>query len=570
VKRNHKIEISYKEIFYKGTVTLLTTLGAGALFGRKNMMIAFSLGLGAGALSTQNLKIKPLQKTLQLIGVDLLIVCIAYIASLNRWVAIPINLVTIFGMIYFNISFYNENKYRTFLMLYVFCQYSSITFMELPARLAMIVFAVSIIVASIYIEQSQNKRLLPPQIEKAFKLINEQLALMSEGKFDKDLGKQVGEQMNELAYVIYRSSFKQYFTTYMGKIHFYFYLNIGYFNILLEQIHSHEKGSFFALEEIKEIYILFQGIQSYFKRQITRKTLLELFNSYLNLYPDENDLKGEVRDVLFALKESFKELGDVPIKDKHHVYDEWERGDLRHLKQSVSEYFSPKKMRFNFAIRMTLIITIALFLAQLLGFHKFIWAIIPIISITQPYVEDTRKRRGDRFESNILGAVVLAIILDIVRIKGLPLVLLIASFYLYHAYKDYYHTSLFLTIISMCVSTVSIGINTLLVYRVIYVLLGVTVVEITSRWMPYHLEDGIQELMLETERLNDILEEESILSLKGEADFNRIRQAIICSAILCQKLYVRNKAYKNKEVDELVRVNTEFIIRLGHRLLSKS
>lgn len=567
MKREHKITVSYQEIFYKGTVTLLTTLGAGALFGRDNMMIAFVLALGSGALATQNLRIKTFYKTFRLIFIDVLIVYMAYIASLNMWSGILINLVIIFAIVYLNVSPYNQTTYKTFMMLYVFCQYTSIPFIDLPKRVAMVIFAVSIVVVTIYIEQNRIKALLPPQIGQAFKLLYQQLILMTQGKFDKEISQKVSYQMNELAYVIYGSSFRRYFTTYIGRVNFHFYLNVSYFNFLLEQINKQKESGLFSKTEISEIGRLFKGIQSYFERKIKREELIQQFETYLKEHVEEDGFKDEVTSSLYALNKNFKELDEFSTRKKDKVYNEWKRSDLGNIKNRVRQYFRPKAMSFNFAARMSIILTISLLLAHLLGFYKFIWAIIPIMSITQPYVEDTNKRKIDRLESNILAAVLVTIILNVIRVHWITFALLVVAFYLYYAYKDYYHASLFLTIISMCISTVNAGINTLLFYRIIYVLLGVTVVGITSRFIPYRLEDGINELIIETEQLNSILEEESILSIEGKADFNRIREAIIYSAVLCQKMYLKNKQYKNTKVDYLIRTNTEFVVRLGHRVL---
>ena len=567
MKREHKITASYQEIFYKGTVTLLTTLGAGALFGRDNMMIAFVLALGSGALAAQNLRIKTFYKTFRLIFIDVLIVYLAYIASLNIWSGILINLVTIFAIVYLNVSPYNQMTYKTFMMLYVFCQYTSVLFIDLPKRVAMVIFAVSIVVVTIYIEQNKIKALLPPQIGRAFKLLYQQLILMTQGKFDKEISQKVSYEMNELAYVIYGSSFRRYFTTYIGKVNFHFYLNVSYFNFLLEQINKQKESGLFSKAEISEIGRLFKEIQSYFERKIKREELIQQFEAYLKEHVEEDGFKDEVTSSLYALNKNFKELDEFSIRKKDKVYNEWKRSDLGNIKNRVRQYFRPKAMSFNFAARMSIILTIGLLLAHLLGFYKFIWAIIPIMSITQPYVEDTNKRKIDRLESNILAAVLVTIILNVIRVHWITFALLVVAFYLYYAYKDYYHASLFLTIISMCISTVNAGINTLLFYRIIYVLLGVTVVGITSRFRPYRLEDGINELIIETEQLNSILEEESLLSIEGKADLNRIREAIIYSAVLCQKMYLKNKQYQNAKVDYLIHTNTEFVVRLGHRIL---
>lgn len=567
MKRKHKLDNDYKEIFYKGTITLLTTFGAGALFGKENMMIAFIMVIGSSILATQDLKIKTLYKTIRLILLDILIVGIAYIASLNMWLAIPINLATIFIIIYLNVSLYEPMTYRTFLMLYVFCQYTEITLLEIPKRIAMVIFTVTIVVIMIYIEQNKIKTLLPPQIEKAFRLLYGQLTLMQEGNFDTDISNEISYRMNELACTIYGSSFRRYFTTYIGKIHFYFYLNVSYFNFLLEQIYKQNKNGIFEEKHIGEIAELFNEIQRYFHRDIKRQDVIKKLEEYLDTHQPEDRLTKEITSTIFALRKNFQELDNLSIKHTNNVYDEWKHTDLKQLQHKIRQQFAPKGMSFNFATRMSVVLTATLLIAQVLGFYKFIWAIIPIMSITQPYVEDTNKRRIDRLESNLIAAFAITVIIDVIQVRWIIVLLLVVAFYLYYGYKDYYHISLFMTIISMCISTVNAGINQLFFYRVVYVTLGVVIVGLISKIKPYRLEDGIKELVNEIETLNHILEEESIKYVQEKADLDRIREAIIYSAVLCQKLYLKNKKYQDKEVEDLIRLNTEFVVRLGYSIL---
>lgn len=567
VDKKAKFDASYKDIFRKGTISLATTLGAGLLFGQENMMIAFVLVLGANALALQNLRIKTVNKTLRLIIFDLLIVCISFVASLNKWIALPINLMTLFLIIYLTVSPYNQMSYKTFMMLFVFCQYIKIPLERLPYRFLMIIFTVTIIIMSIYLEQRRIKALLPPQVGVGFETLYKQLIEMEAGRWDDGLSQEVSLQMSTLAYVIYNTSYNRYFTTYIGKVHFHFYLNISYFNFLLEQMYKQMQRGLFNAKEISGLRQLFERIESYFERKISREVLIEAFNDYLNKYVNSSGFKEEVLDVIYAFRKNFVELETLDYKDKNKLYDEWGRSDLSRIQNKIKVQLNLKSMSVNFAIRMSILLTTTLFLAELFDFYKFIWAIIPIMSITQPYYEETRRRRTDRVKSNILASVVIALLINVVHVRWMALIVFVMAFYLIYAYKDYYHMSLFLTIISMCVASVSKGMNVLVFYRIIYVLLGAVMVELGSRFIPYKLEDGIYELVQEAERLNKILEKESILSLEGKANYNRIREAIIYSAVLCQKLYLKNKQYKNEKINYLISTNTEFVIRLGHSIL---
>lgn len=559
----HFATLNYKEIAYKGTVTLLVTLGAAILFGQDNMMIAFVLALGSGALSTQNMRIKTMNKTIQLILIDCFIVLIAYVASLNRYVAIPLNLITIFLIIYLTVSHYNQTRYKTFMMLYVFCQYTAISADKLPKRLGMVVYAVTIVIFMIYIEQGQVKALLTPQIRTAFKLLKEQLELMSVGEFSPKICQDVSYTMNEMADEIYRSSFKRYFTTEIGKVYFHFYLNLSYFNFLLEDLHRKLERGFITLDDIREVNQLFEAIEAYFNREIVREALIEQFDTYLVKHPEETELSM----TLSALNKNFKELDHLNKKNRYQLYSEWERSDLSRIRHRLKQYLSPQSMSFNFAARMSIVLTIMLYLASILGFYKFIWAIIPVMSITQPFIEDTKRRRWDRLKSNILAAIVVTVLLNVISETWFTFLVLVIAFYLYYAYKDYYHASLFLTIISMCVSTAQAGVNKLFIYRIIYVIVGVTIVGLMSRIKPYCLANGVSDLMKDIELINDILEKESQLSLENKANLNKVREAIVYSAVLCQKLYLRNRTFKDAKINSLIQVNTEFVVRLGYKLL---
>ena len=562
-----KFDASYQDIFRKGTIAVLTTLGSGLLFGSQNMMIAFVLILGSNALALQNLRIKTVNKTLRLIAIDLIIVCLAFVASLNKWLSIPINFITLFLIIYLTVSPYNQMSYKTFMMLFVFCQYTSIPLNALPNRFLMVMVTVTIVMISIYFEQRRMKALLPTQVGEGFKLILKQLTKMEEGQFDEDLSRALSQQMNELAYVIYHTSYKRYFTTYVGKVHFHFYLNISYFNFLLEQMYKQVKRGLLSQKEMTSIKQLFTQVESYFNREISREALIEKFDSYLNRYPHQMEIEEEIVDVIDAFRKNFSELETLDYKEKNKPYGNWERSDLNQIKNKIKAQLTPKSISFNFAIRMSIVLTLTLFLAQIVGFYKFIWAIIPIMSITQPYYEDTKRRKKDRIKSNILASIGIALIINVIHVRWVAIGVLILAFYLIYAYKDYYHMSIFLTIISMSIASVSKGINALVFYRIIYVLLGAGIVELTVGLRPYKLENGIDELVARTEHLNEILERESILSLEGKESLDRVREAIIHSAVLCQKLYLKNKQYKDEKINDLISINTEFVIRLGHSIL---
>ncbi len=562
-----KSKIDVPDMLLKGTIMFLVTFIVGFLFGKSSMMIAFVILLGANTFEKQNLRVQTTRKMARLILIDTLIVCLAFLASRSRWWGIPINMAALFGITYYFVSPYDQMSYKTFVMLYVFSQYNSIELSELPSRLLLVVFVLLIILGTTFIKQYKNKALLDPNIGKAWEVINQQLKSILEGNYDEELSLRCSNYMNEVAYSIYLTGYRRYLTTYVGKIQFQFYMNISYFNVILKQLSCEYERGRLDKKALQELIGLTEVIDSYFKREVTRTKVIRILWRFLEEHSAANGFEEEITDMIYGIYNSFVEMNILDYKRRNKLYYDWQRSNLEHVQMRIKSICNPKSISFNFAMRMALVLSVSLFLADLLGFYKIIWAIIPIISITAPYYEDTLKKKKDRIKSNVLAAIIVGIVVNLIGTWWINLILLIGGYYLIYAFRDYYRTSFFLTIVSMSLSAFGSHVNTLVFYRIIYVIVGATVAELSARLVPYKIEDGIEELIREIDKLNEVLEAQSLASLEGKENKHYIRDTIIHSAVLCQKLYLKNQSYKNPKVASIININTEFAIRLGHKLL---
>lgn len=562
-----KSKIDVPDMLLKGTVMVLVTFTAGFLFGKSSMMIAFVILLGANTFEKQNLRVQTVRKIAKLILIDTLIVCLAFLASRNRWWGIPINMATLFVITYYFVSPYDQMAYKTFIMLYVFSQYNTIELSALPSRLLLVVFVLVVMLGTTLIKQHKNKALLDPNIGKAWEVINEQLKCILEGHYDEALSSTCNKYMNEVAHSIYLTGYRRYLTTYVGKIQFQFYMNISYFNVLLVQLSCEYQRGRFDKKALQELIGITEVIDSYFKRQITRTKVIRILWRFLEEHSVANGFEEEIVDMIYGIYSNFVELNILDYKTRDKLYYNWQRSNLEHVQMSIKTICNPKSISFNFAMRMSFILSVSLSLADLLGFYKIIWAVIPIISITAPYYEDTIRKKKDRIKSNVLAAIIVGIVINVIGTWWINLVLLIGGYYLIYAFNDYYRISFFLTIVSMSLSAFSSGVNVLVFYRIIYVIIGATVAELSARLVPYKIEDGIKELIKEIDKLNAVLEQQGIASLEGKENKHYIRDTIIHSAVLCQKLSMKNESYKDPKVATIINVNTEFAIRLGHKLL---
>ena len=261
-------------------------------------------------------------------------------------------------------------------------------------------------------------------------------------------------------------------------------------------------------------------------------------------------------------------LSEMNKKEINKVYKEWQRSHLDIFKNVFKEYFNVNSIRFKFAIRMSITLTIALLVGEFLGFYKIIWAIITIMSIMQPYYEDTITKARDRIKGNILAILITGIIINMVDNKFITILILICSLYLLYGFKEYYKISLFAAVASICVSSLTENINVLIFLRIIYVIDGVILVLVANKVIfPYRLKDGVRQLVKKIKLYNKYVIEDSRDYLNNNENINNIRDVIIHLMLLMQKLNLRNMQYGDDKINQFIDMNNYYLIKTSYDTL---
>ncbi|NFG58529.1 FUSC family protein [Clostridium botulinum] len=559
----NKYHINVYSMLKHGTVAVITMFGVGLLFGIKNIMLAFPIALTSTVLSRQNLQVKTTSKILKLIVVDLAIVLAAFISSQNSYLGIIINFISIFLIMYNIISPYDMAFYKPFIMLYIFTQYASVSLEELPLRILAVIFGVLVIECSNIITKVNEKSKLGNSITSSLLLIKTQLNNIIDGKFEEDIVKKCSKIMRELVYKVYITRHKKYLTTNLGRIQFNIYINMEYLNLYLRNIYFEYNNNDIQKNEVEDTINVIDDILDYSNYSITVEELENKINLFKDMYNNKSKTLTEICNIMNSLKISIKELKELGNKEINKIYSEWEKENIENFKESFH-----KGMRFNFAMRMAITLTIVLFIGEILGYYKIIWAIITIMSVIQPYYEYTLNKTKERIIGNVIGILFTGIFINLVNIKWITILILIASLYLLYGFKEYYKISLFASIASICIASLTENINVLLIYRVIYVIIGVAIVIIVNKKVfPYKLKDGIDELIIKIDKLNTMLINYSIAILNGTENPNKVRNIIIHSTLLCEKLEIRNTNFNDNNINRIANLNNEFVVQVGYRVL---
>lgn len=551
-----------------GTVAVVTMFGVGFLFGIKNIMLAFPIALTSTVLGRQNIYVKTFSKIIRITLIDLAIVIIAFISTIDMWVGIPINFIAIFLIMYTINSPYDPTYYKPFIMLYVFAQYATVSLSELPFRIFSVIAGVIIVVIGNYIKKVNEKSILGNNIRVSFKLIKKQLINILNGSFDEELLLNCSKLMRELAYRIYVTRHRKYLTTNLGTIQFKIYIYIEYLNLFLREVYKEYNNKEESKKVIENLLLSTNKMLDYCAGKINVDELVCSLKRNVDKNRKKSAYYEEVSNIILGLIGNIYNITKLDDKEINRVYREWERADIDRTRNTFKEHFNFNSIRFKFAMRMAITLTVAILIGEFLGFYKIIWAIITIMSIMQPYYEDTIKKAKDRVRGNVTAIIFVGILIYLVDRSWFTILVLIISLYLLYAFKEYSRISLFAASASICIASLTENINKLIIYRVAYVFWGVAIVLIANRIVfPYRIKDGVDQLITKIKRYNNYLMEHSKLYLEGKNEAHEVRDLIIHSTLLSEKLYLRNLQYGDEKINKFISENNELVIELGYKVL---
>lgn len=577
-----KSKINVHSMIRHGSVAVITLFIVGMLFGVKNVMLVFPIALTSAVMGRQNFHVKTMSKSLRIIALDVIIVIVAHVSSLNLYFGIPINLISIFLIMYTIVSPYDLTFYKPFLMLFIFTKYAAVPTSELYLRIMAVILGIGIVILASIVKKVNEKSILGNSLTGVLRDINLQLENILNSSYDKKLQEKCSRSMRDLAYKIYVTRYKEYLTTNLGKIQFRIFISSEYLNLCLAEVNTKFERGILHRKDISELIGIIENILEYkegkvqfdvIKKRLQAYRTLNLNkvreNEYAHDYIDASNMN--LFNALGNLTEAIGELNDLGYKEINKVYNQWERTDIDRPKVVFKEYFDTDSIRFKFALRMALTMTIALFLGERLGYYKVIWAIITIMSIMQPYYEDTKSKAKDRIIGNILAIVITGVIINLANSQWVTIGILIISLYLLYGFKEYYKISLFAGMASMCIASLNQNINVLIFYRVLYVIIGVIAVIIINKYVfPYRLKDGIDAIVKKILRLRV-----QLINAAKEVDKNKfkeheIRDLVIHSTLLSQKLYLRNLQCNYDEINDFIDKNNRVVIGIAYNTLRYS
>lgn len=509
-------------------VILTAFLGSFSLiFGVKNLPISFAILFVSIFTIKSNLSLKPKLSfikvlfTLELIGITAF-----YTSSQTTIITILLNFILVFGISFTSFHIFNNNSYIGYLTAYFIMFSRQIPISELPMRLFLLLIGTIFIVGlNLVLNRKKQYKTTETTIKSLISEINEIIDLKLE---NKKINK------NDI------------------KINNDFYLNI--YNSLDYK---------FILKQKEEKFLNIAKSLEYISTLIINT---ELSKKDLNYIKDSLNKLAEKEKISYPdieTKEMYLILLNIKIienslkPEKPENKQTRKSNTLKIYKEITKLEFSKHSIKFNFALKMGLIMSLWQVIGFLFNLPYIKWLYFTSITATLPYTNDILKRYKTRIKSTSLGIIILLIsitIFDLMKYKPSNLVfsiITITTIYLIILNSNNrFYRSMFTSILSVIVSLMYIPLQLALPLKLVWTSVALVTCGIFSFIiMPYSIEkESIINIKL-YQKLNNKL----ISLIKEKCLGNDIEKSrlIILSNLISENIEENNLHKIQKEVNEL-------------------
>ncbi|HSQ87680.1 FUSC family protein, partial [Romboutsia sp.] len=451
-----------------------------------------------------------------------------------------------------------------FMISYLMFIYSPVSLNDMPLRLVALAFSGIVIMLLYCILSNYNfNAVVNKEIINVIDLIKEEIDLILADEKINDKNKSINIILKNIKIKIYErmeNSKSDLDSIYIKDIIIVLFEKI---NTNLSIIKSKE-NNIILLENIKKIL---EDIKLYILNENSLENLKgNLKKYYHNLETDKisDDIdKYNYYNLKASIEEVYKSIEDMDNIKSIYINEKIKL--LKLIKENMyglKNNFKMNSLRFNLAIKASILISLCVFIVNYFHIYQGQWAIYAIVVVLFPNSEFNKQRAKDR----IIGTIIGAILFNIINLFLNDNIILMIFLLLISAYSStfivrYDIRCIFITFNAILGLQIMYPTNTsvfmLTEYRVLFSLIGIIITAIIMDvFFPYKLKDDIKNTILEYIDLN-----KSILNEleKDNIDKNKLEVMLLAENYYWRRINYNNKALKCSDIEILLSEQSNFI-----------
>ncbi len=439
------------------------------VFGQNNAVIGVMIAM-AGLMNISNdLSYKPKLSFIKVLGLLLILGIVAYLNNPISVFGCILTFIVVFGTTMSSYHLFGTDVYLPYLMCYFMMMSIPVSFNDLPMRLLSLVFgAIFIVGINLLANRNKQYKLSKQTINSLTKELNNAIDL-------KLLDEKVSKDSFKIANGFYSSIFSQ--------------LEYKYFPSSIQESILNVIKSFQYIGFIISDYDLTKNELKYIK-----KILVDWEESkYNNVFEDFEAETKVMNVVLLNLENIMDEINANDLTKEANIPDKNFIKSL--IKPIIQRNFSFRSVKFTFAFKMALTLTLWEVLTLIFNLPFTKWLYFATIPLMMPYVDDLAYTAKSRIKGTLVGVFIFALIISMLHYiqissNNLMLVTMVVCMIgMVYYLENKLVMTIFTTIMSVMTSLMYITPNLAIELKILWVVVAVVVVSaINFLFLPYSVE----------------------------------------------------------------------------------
>lgn len=480
-------------------ISIVTFIALFAMvFGSANLVIAISTVFAILIYLSKNMTANPIKNLIRLVTFNVVMGIVAYISSINIFLAIPIDFLTLF-MIASALSYTISSPMSTpFSLQYVFLISFPVSLEEMPLRLAALAAsAVCIMFVQLVVNKDSVKKQSKIIIPEICSGLENKISNVKNNLNDELVDCKIKAYISRLKQVIYESRKDNYYFNNESEIKFNVLIALENINDLLSRLKKDSEADAFLDEAVALINSFKRSVKDCDVNQTNH--LDPLFDAFFQKYNLDNtkDL------VMMKLVYQLQCLSDYLNKMKKS--DQINKKEITKNEQRTNNFKSTKKFKVklsidplsrSYAFRLAFAISVFAFIVNYFNLQHGNWILFTISSLTYPFYEISRQRTGKRIFGTIIGGIIVIILFSFLQLRDAGIIVMVITLFLTIFFMDNYTYSMIFSTITAISSFVLVENSTnLSLDRIIYVIIGGACAVLLSKLvLPYQESDAEKDL----------------------------------------------------------------------------
>ena len=539
---NKKVFMANNIIFIISVIFVYMSI---VYLGRDNLMVGITGIFLLIAIINKDFSRNPLRAIFKISFLTAFIAFIPYLVNLNIYSGLIINFLAVFTIIYVVVYTLNKTIYFPFLFGYTLLLTTNVGGRDLCKRIIAIVIIgivaviFQIVFSKITFKKNEKNKMLIEIIETFLKNIND----LKVGNFNF----KNKEKLKELSTYWSRDILEKRNNSFYLKDNENIKLNliaaIEKLDRVLEEISQMLENNKEYIKFIEDLGVCLENLKLFLQTE-TRVVNLSLSIKKLNNDYETIKIKDikiyEAIEALNIIDGLTSELLEIGKKD--YIEIKFGMKEIKEIKNLLWADFNKNSVRFIFAFRTAILISVSYFVIECLHLELGKWMMFTIASVSQPYNDTVWGRAKGRILGTLVGVIIYLPLSYIVTSVEYRIIIIAIAVYFMISFKKYSYSMSMLTVLFLGVVTINIpNIFSFAEDRVLFVALGVVIVLLGNRFiLPYSLKK--ETIILIDKYYNCCTEilDKTLLLYKKSGMREEIRNLIIIAKGIENKILLNN------------------------------